>query len=524
MPARRSRPPRRRPRASRSGLSASGSRDSATWRMDAHSAIATSGTLIRNASRHDTLSTSRPPTIGPKRSGRRRGRPQPERPGARRTFERRGDDRQRARHEEGSGSALEEAGEDQELEGRGEAAQHRGDAEAGQADDEDPPPAVDVGQGPGDDQQGREDRQVAAVDVGLALEDAEETTTAAPGRSSSARCSRSCRRGRRSPTRGSPRAGSSVGLGSVAGSVAQARICSRRMPGRTGRPRRIGRVPARDEPRSMRACSPGRAAPGRAWPSSRPPRGPDGEDVFERWAAMGVAHFAALGAEVEPVLVRDRVDADDEVHVQAIGEADLIYLSGGKPGYLSRCSTGRRSAQPSWRPTARRGPGRLLGRGDGPGGRHFDIRRRRLFWPLAWRAGLGLVPNASVMPHYDAWPEPICGPPRDPGAARAGRRSASTRRPSPSAATARGRSTAAPGSPSGAAAAASATVAGTCSGCSDRSTAGRAARSTMLRTEIANAPAMSVSGMRSWIRVGSGNAGLGHRARPGIGQESVSRA
>ena len=43
----------------------------------------------------------------------------------------------------------------------------------------------------------------------------------------------------------------------------------------------------------------------------------------------------ALGAEVEPVLVRDRVDADDAVHAQAIGEADLIYLSGGKPDYLS---------------------------------------------------------------------------------------------------------------------------------------------------------------------------------------------
>ena len=26
---------------------------------------------------------------------------------------------------------------------------------------------------------------------------------------------------------------------------------------------------------------------------------PDGEDVFQRWASMGVAHFAALGAEVE---------------------------------------------------------------------------------------------------------------------------------------------------------------------------------------------------------------------------------
>ncbi len=62
---------------------------------------------------------------------------------------------------------------------------------------------------------------------------------------------------------------------------------------------------------------------------------PDGEEVFQRWASMGVDHFAALGAEVEPVLVRDRLDADDASHVKAIGEADLIYLSGGKPGHLT---------------------------------------------------------------------------------------------------------------------------------------------------------------------------------------------
>jgi peptidase E len=61
---------------------------------------------------------------------------------------------------------------------------------------------------------------------------------------------------------------------------------------------------------------------------------PDGEDVFQRWAAMGVAHFAGLGAEVEPVLVRDRMAAEDPGAAQALGEADLIYLSGGKPGYL----------------------------------------------------------------------------------------------------------------------------------------------------------------------------------------------
>src|ERR687893_1758298 len=67
---------------------------------------------------------------------------------------------------------------------------------------------------------------------------------------------------------------------------------------------------------------------------------PDGESAFGRWAAMGVEHFPALGAEVEPVLVRHRGDADDPAHVQAIGEADLVYLSGGKPAYLRRTLEG----------------------------------------------------------------------------------------------------------------------------------------------------------------------------------------
>jgi cyanophycinase len=134
---------------------------------------------------------------------------------------------------------------------------------------------------------------------------------------------------------------------------------------------------------------------------------PDGEAVFRRWAAMGVAHFSALGAEVEPVLVRDRFDADDEAHVQAIGEADLVYLSGGKPGHLSGSLVGSRVGDA------------LVGahhRGAAIAGcsagamtlteRHWNFRKRRLLWPLRWRDGLGLV-GATVIPHYDAFPEPM---------------------------------------------------------------------------------------------------------------------
>jgi cyanophycinase len=135
---------------------------------------------------------------------------------------------------------------------------------------------------------------------------------------------------------------------------------------------------------------------------------PDGEDVFHRWASMGVAHFSALGAEVEPVLVRDRFDADDAAHVQAIGEADLVYLSGGKPGHLTDSLAG--SPVGDALVAAHRRGAILAGCSAGAmtlAGRHWDLRRRRLVWPLRWRDGLGVVPGVTVIPHYDAWPEPL---------------------------------------------------------------------------------------------------------------------
>jgi len=135
---------------------------------------------------------------------------------------------------------------------------------------------------------------------------------------------------------------------------------------------------------------------------------PDGEEVFIRWATMGVSHFGELGAEVEPVLVRDRAGADDPAAAQAIGEADLIYLSGGKPSYLIGVLDGSAVGVALSEAHAR---GAVLA-GCSAGAmvlaRHaFDFRMRVAPWPLRWRHGLGFVEAASVIPHYDAWPEPL---------------------------------------------------------------------------------------------------------------------
>jgi cyanophycinase len=136
---------------------------------------------------------------------------------------------------------------------------------------------------------------------------------------------------------------------------------------------------------------------------------PDGEQTFRRWAAQGEAHFAALGAEVEPVLVRGAQDADDPAAVAAIGEADLIYLSGGKPGHLlaalndSGVGAALRAAHVRGAVLAGCSAGAIVL------ARHQlrSVGRAFVRFPIGWRDALGIVPGTIVIPHYDALPEPL---------------------------------------------------------------------------------------------------------------------
>jgi cyanophycinase len=54
----------------------------------------------------------------------------------------------------------------------------------------------------------------------------------------------------------------------------------------------------------------------------------------DSWIEDGVAHFSRLGCEAFGVRVLNRDDAEQPAHVQAVASADLVYLSGGSPGYL----------------------------------------------------------------------------------------------------------------------------------------------------------------------------------------------
>jgi cyanophycinase len=134
---------------------------------------------------------------------------------------------------------------------------------------------------------------------------------------------------------------------------------------------------------------------------------PDGEETFQRWAAMGIEHFDGLGAEVEAVFVRDRAEADDPANVQAVAEADLVYLSGGHPGHLLRSLSG--SAVWSAALEVHERGGVLAGCSAGAMVMCATQARFRRppHLPMRYESALGVVPGVAAFPHYDRMPEAI---------------------------------------------------------------------------------------------------------------------
>ena len=135
---------------------------------------------------------------------------------------------------------------------------------------------------------------------------------------------------------------------------------------------------------------------------------PEGEDVFARWAAMGIEHYRGLGFDPEVLDLRERTDASREEIVAAIAGARLAFFSGGNPGYLVETLAGT----PFWAAVLERfRAGAILAgssagammlaattfvpRGRGPDGLPTDV---------STRPAMGLVPGVIVAPHFDILP------------------------------------------------------------------------------------------------------------------------
>jgi cyanophycinase len=61
----------------------------------------------------------------------------------------------------------------------------------------------------------------------------------------------------------------------------------------------------------------------------------EGDQVFDRWTAQGIAHYRRLGAEVSAPALKRPEDAHDERIIGMLDDASLVFFSGGNPAYLA---------------------------------------------------------------------------------------------------------------------------------------------------------------------------------------------
>lgn len=129
----------------------------------------------------------------------------------------------------------------------------------------------------------------------------------------------------------------------------------------------------------------------------------EGEQSLRRWLELGAAQAQRLGVEQVPVLVRNRAEADSAEMAALIGDAGLIYLSGGSPSYLAATLRGSKVWQAivaSWQAGAALAgcsAGAIALTGWVPSIR--DPAREPV-------PGLGVLPGLRVIPHFDkmlAW-------------------------------------------------------------------------------------------------------------------------
>jgi cyanophycinase len=127
--------------------------------------------------------------------------------------------------------------------------------------------------------------------------------------------------------------------------------------------------------------------------------GREGDTSVNRWASMGIQHFQKLGADVSAPRIIDRASAEDPQWESLLEEADLIYFSGGDPGYLHQTLNGSRA----WRAALRAWARGAIYAGCSAGAMIL-AKRMPSFRLAGTQEGFGVVPATFVVPHFDAIP------------------------------------------------------------------------------------------------------------------------
>ena len=129
---------------------------------------------------------------------------------------------------------------------------------------------------------------------------------------------------------------------------------------------------------------------------------PEGDEVFDRWAAMGVEHYTRMGLKPEVVSIKTREDALREETAEWFSGAGEIFFSGGNPKYLVEVFENT----PAWR-----GILEAIEAGTAFGGCSAGVAflgdrapdsAHQPFGPEAMRPGLAYFPGVEFAPHWDA--------------------------------------------------------------------------------------------------------------------------
>ena len=130
---------------------------------------------------------------------------------------------------------------------------------------------------------------------------------------------------------------------------------------------------------------------------------PEGDDVFNRWGDMGLAHYREEGIPAEVLPLKQRSDAEDPGIVRRAAEASVAFFSGGNPAYLASTL----ADTPFWQEVLGG-----LGRGMAYAGCSAGIAVLGDVAPDStsndptsanfWRPGLGLFHGLYFGPHWDA--------------------------------------------------------------------------------------------------------------------------
>jgi cyanophycinase len=124
----------------------------------------------------------------------------------------------------------------------------------------------------------------------------------------------------------------------------------------------------------------------------------EGDAVFDRWANMGLEHYAPMGVDARVVPLKQRNDAERDEIVASIADVGMIFFSGGNPRYLADAIDGTRFWDEMSAALDRGTVFAGCSAGAMVAGHRRDTRPKV---GATWVAGLGLVPNGSFGVHWD---------------------------------------------------------------------------------------------------------------------------